>query len=649
MIRCSWMVGLMAAWLLVGVDAASAQGVRFITPLASSPGIGSAGTGTVTVTFDNTALTLTVQAAFSGLTGNVTAAHIHCCTATPGAGTAGVATMTPSFAGFPSGVTSGSYQQTFDLTSSLSYSAAFVTNNGGTVAAARAALFAGLLNGSAYFDIHTPFAPGGEVRAFLPVVYDLSVASAARVEGNSGSASLSFTVSLSTSAPSPITVLASTANGTATAGSDYTAAGPTTITFNPGDTAKTFPVSVLGDAVPEFDETFTVTLSSPAGAVLLAGTATGTILNDDGTPQPPVVANDTYTVPANTTLDVAAPDVLGNDQSPAPGLTAALIGAPAHGAVAVQANGAFTYTPQSGYIGADAFTYRATNIAGPSSLATVSIAVTAPTGPVPPTALRVVGVSGNVVTFGWNPPTLGATPVGYQLEGGVTPGGVLGAVALGPAPRFSIALPTATLYIRLRTVSAVGTSVPTADLVVPVNQPLLPSAPANLIGLGSGTAVSLAWRSTFTGGAPLGAVLDVSGAASTSLSLGPVETFDFPSVPPGTYTFAVRQMNATGVGPASNPVTLTFPATCTGAPLPVENFAAFTVGGRLVLAWDPASTGAAPTTYLVQATGAYTGAVPLATRGIDVPVAPGSYTLAVRAVNACGTSASTSPQTVIVP
>lgn len=649
MIRRSWVVGVMAAWMLTMPGAASAQRVTFSGPLVPATGASTAGTGTVTVITDTTLSTLAVQAAFSGLTATATSAHIHCCTATPGVGTAAVATMTPTFVGFPTGVTSGSYLATFDLTLSSSFNAAFVTNNGGSVAAARAALLNGLITGQAYFDIHTVFAPGGEVRAFPATVYELSVANASRAEGNSGSAPLSFTVSLSTAAPSPITVSASTANGTATAGSDYTAAGPTTITFNPGDTVKTFPVSVLGDAVPEFDETFTVTLSSPAGAVLLAGTATGTILNEDGTPQPPVVLNDAYSVAAYATLDVPAPGLLGNDQSPAPGLAAALVGAPAHGSVTVQANGAFTYTPQPGYIGADAFTYRAANIAGPSSLATVSIAVTAPTGPVPPTALRVVGVSGNVVTFGWNPPTLGATPVGYQLEGGVTPGGVLGAVALGTAPRYSIALPTGTLYIRLRTVSAVGASVPTADIIVPVNQALLPSAPANLIGLGSGTAVSLAWRSTFTGGAPAGAVLDVSGAAALSLPLGPVDTFDFPGVPPGTYTFAVRQMNATGVGPASNPVTLTFPATCTGAPLPVENFVAFTVGGRLVLAWDPASTGAAPTTYVVQATGAYTGSVPLVARGIDVPVAPGSYTLSVRAANACGSSAATSPQTVIVP
>ncbi|MFN7979460.1 MAG: Ig-like domain-containing protein [Vicinamibacterales bacterium] len=392
-----------------------------------------------------------------------------------------------------------------------------------------------------------------------------------------------------------------------------------------------------------------MTLANPAGAVILAGTGTGIIVNDDGTPQPPAVQNDTYSVQGGSTLDVAAPGVLGNDASPGSSASAAVIAAPAHGALTLQPNGAFTYTPQAGYIGADAFTYRATNNVGTSAIATVALAVTAPAGPQPPTAFRVVGVNGNVVTFGWNPPALGQTPLGYQLEGGVTPGGVLGAVSLGTAPRFTIALPSATLYIRLRTVGASGLSAPTADITVPVNQPVPPSAPANLVGLASGQAVSLAWRSTFTGGAPAGAVLDVSGGATASLSLGPVESFDFPNVPPGTYTFVVRQVNASGVGSASNPVALTFPAGCTGAPPPVEKFVAFTTGGRLVLAWDPPSSGAAPTSYLVQATGAYVGNVPLVTRGVDVPVAPGSYTLSVRAVNACGSSAATAAQTVVVP
>jgi len=106
--------------------------------------------------------------AFSGLLGTVTAAHIHCCTL-PG-NNVGVATMTPTFAGFPTGVTAGSYDQTFNMALSSSYSTAYINNNGGTVGSAFNALTAGLDAGKAYFNLHTSSFGGGEVRAVLTPV-----------------------------------------------------------------------------------------------------------------------------------------------------------------------------------------------------------------------------------------------------------------------------------------------------------------------------------------------------------------------------------------------------------------------------------------------------------------------------------------------
>ncbi len=111
-----------------------------------------------------------VEASFSGLLGNVTASHIHCCTALPSAGTIGVATPIPSFPGFPSGVTAGTYDQTFDLTAASSYNPAFVTNNGGTLSTAMNTLLAGIGAGKSYLNIHTSQFPGGEIRGFLQPV-----------------------------------------------------------------------------------------------------------------------------------------------------------------------------------------------------------------------------------------------------------------------------------------------------------------------------------------------------------------------------------------------------------------------------------------------------------------------------------------------
>ena len=127
----------------------------------------SGGTGTATVTVDAAAHTMLVQVAFSGLDGLTTAAHIHCCTAVANTGTAGVATVTPTFTGFPAGVTSGVYSQLYDLTLAGSFNPTFVTNNGGTAASAEAAFLAGMAAEKTYFNIHSSLYGGGEIRGFL--------------------------------------------------------------------------------------------------------------------------------------------------------------------------------------------------------------------------------------------------------------------------------------------------------------------------------------------------------------------------------------------------------------------------------------------------------------------------------------------------
>ena len=134
---------------------------------AESPPNASPGIGFAVVVIDPDAHTLEVNVTFSGLLGTTTASHIHCCTASPGTGTAGVATMLPTFLDFPLGVTVGTYDQVFDLTLASSFNPAFITANGGTVAGAEAALEHGLFSGLAYLNIHTTFRPGGEIRGFL--------------------------------------------------------------------------------------------------------------------------------------------------------------------------------------------------------------------------------------------------------------------------------------------------------------------------------------------------------------------------------------------------------------------------------------------------------------------------------------------------
>jgi len=134
---------------------------------SESPSNGSPGTGVGFVDIDAVAHTMHVHADWSGLTGTTTASHIHAPTLVPLSGTAGVATTTPFFAGFPIGVTAGTYDNTLDMTLASSYNPAFVTANGGTTTTAEAALFSAITTGRSYLNIHSTTFGGGEIRGFL--------------------------------------------------------------------------------------------------------------------------------------------------------------------------------------------------------------------------------------------------------------------------------------------------------------------------------------------------------------------------------------------------------------------------------------------------------------------------------------------------
>jgi hypothetical protein len=92
----------------------------------------------------------------------------------------------------------------------------------------------------------------------------------------------------------------------------------------------------------------------------------------------PSAANDSYVANQGSVLHVgAASGLLANDTnfSPFPRLIANVVGAPAHGAVTVNPDGSFAYTPASGYYGPDAFTYTASDSVAASTVASVAVTV----------------------------------------------------------------------------------------------------------------------------------------------------------------------------------------------------------------------------------------------------------------------------------
>jgi hypothetical protein len=186
------MIGIKLALCAVFLVAATASAapIRYYAVLsgaAEAPPNASPGTGLAFVTYDPATHQLEVEATFANLMGGTTAAHIHAptpfacaglplplpaeCTTSP-TGTAGVATMVPSFLNFPLGLTAGVMPATvFDLTLPSSWNPNFVNNQGGgTLAGAEAVLANALATGRSYFNVHTSIVPSGEIRGFLAPV-----------------------------------------------------------------------------------------------------------------------------------------------------------------------------------------------------------------------------------------------------------------------------------------------------------------------------------------------------------------------------------------------------------------------------------------------------------------------------------------------
>src|SRR5439155_1234730 len=109
-------------------------------------------------------------------------------------------------------------------------------------------------------------------------INDVSVA-----EGNSGTTNAVLTVSLSAASAQTVTVNFATANGTATAGTDYVSTNGT-LTFLPGQTSQTISVAVLGDALDDLPARRLSDLTAATNATISDGQGVVTILDDDAAP-----------------------------------------------------------------------------------------------------------------------------------------------------------------------------------------------------------------------------------------------------------------------------------------------------------------------------------------------------------------------------
>ncbi len=149
------------------------------------------------------------------------------------------------------------------------------------------AVAAGDFNGDGWLDAATANSVGNNVSVLIndhnwpPAgAPSVSIDNVTVTEGNTGSMNATFTVTLSAAYDQPVTVHYATADGAATAGSDYTA-GAGDVTVAAGLTSQTFTVRVLGDRLAEPSEDFVVNLSAATNAIIVDSQGVATIVDDE--------------------------------------------------------------------------------------------------------------------------------------------------------------------------------------------------------------------------------------------------------------------------------------------------------------------------------------------------------------------------------
>ncbi|HLN30001.1 MAG TPA: PKD domain-containing protein [Gemmataceae bacterium] len=248
-------------------------------------------------------------------------------------------------------------------------------------------------------------------------------------------------------------------------------------------------------------------------------TATG---NNFGNFEALTAVNDAYSLNENQTLTVQAPGVLANDSGAAPGapLSAVLVSSASHGTLKFNSDGSFTYTPSPQYVGADSFTYMATNGGSDSNVATVSLTVNAVADPPILTVAPASGLedSPTPLSISASPSDtnvqetvsvqISSVPTGVTLSAGINEGGgvweltqaqLQGLTLLSPAPAtFTLAVTaTATVVSDGSQASTNATLNVVVSNVAPANLKLSLSAP--IINENSSTSLS----GTFTDPGPL--------------------------------------------------------------------------------------------------------------------------------------------------
>ncbi|MEA5150472.1 putative Ig domain-containing protein [Xanthomonas arboricola] len=421
-------------------------------------------------------------------------------------------------------------------------------------------------------------------------------------EGNSGTTTATFTVSLSAASGQTVSVNYTTADGTATAGSDYVARSGT-LTFAPGVTAQGVAITVNGDTAVEPSETFSVGLSGASNASIARATGTGTIVNDDV-----VVTVGPASLPA-ATAGSAYSQTLSASGGTAPYTFTVTAGALPAG-LSLSAGGVLSGTPTAS--GGFNFTATATDSGGsPTSGArayTLTVAVATTTFPA--TSLPA-GTAGQAYSSALNPATGGVAPYTYAVTAGALPAGITldgssGALTGTPGSVGSFS------FSVTATDSTTGTpSQATRSYTLTIAAPPIVVAPSTLPAATRGTAYSQT-LSASGGTAPYTYAL-ASGTLPAGITLASNGTLSGTATVEGSFNVTVT---ATDAGSFTGNQAYTLTVAGPNLVLPASTLPAGTAGQAYSAAITPATGGTAPYRYALAA-----GALP---NGVVVDAATGA-------------------------
>ncbi|MGV7204245.1 putative Ig domain-containing protein [Xanthomonas citri] len=465
-------------------------------------------------------------------------------------------------------------------------------------------------------------------------------------EGNSGTTTATFTVSLSAASGQTVTVNYATADGTATAGSDYVARSGT-LTFAPGVTAQGVAVTVNGDTAVEPNETFSVGLSGASNATIARATGTGTILNDDA-----VVTISPASLPAATAGSAYSQTLTASGGTP--GYTFVVSAGALPAGLTLSASGVLSGTPTAS--GSFNFTATATDSGTPTSGSRAYTLTVAGATVILPATTLPAGTAGQAYSSAITPATGGIAPYSYALTAGALPAGITLNSSSGALSGTTTSVGSFSFTVTATDSTSGTPSQGTRGYTLNIAAPTIAVAPSTVPTATRGTAYSQTL--TASGGTAAYTYAITSGALPAGITLASNGTLSGTATVEGTFNFTVQAADANSfTGTQAYSLTVAGP----NLVLPASALPAGTAGQAYAAAITPATGGTAPYSYAVSAGTLPAGiALDPATGGLSgTPTAAGTFTFTLTVTDSTPSPAAqasrsyslsiAAPQVVVAP